>query len=54
MKRIKPSCSICYNADMDTTTKVACCNACEDYCFFTPINEESEVIDYEGCFEDLG
>jgi hypothetical protein len=30
-----PSCSTCYNADQDTTDKVACCNCCEDYCFYT-------------------
>ena len=30
-----PSCSACYNADQDTTDKVACCNCCEDYCFYT-------------------
>lgn len=32
---VEPSCSTCYNADQDTTDKVACCNCCEDYCFYT-------------------
>lgn len=30
-----PSCATCGNADQDTTDKVACCNCCEDYCFYT-------------------
>lgn len=30
-----PSCSTCYNADQDTTDKVACCNCCEEYSFYT-------------------
>lgn len=28
-------CSTCYNADQDTTHKVACCNCCEDGSFYT-------------------
>ena len=30
-----PSCATCGNADQDTTDKVACCNCCEDYSFYT-------------------
>ena len=29
------SCATCGNADQDTTDKVACCNCCEDYSFYT-------------------
>ena len=29
------SCATCYNADQDTTDKVACCNCCEDYSFYS-------------------
>lgn len=31
----EPSCSTCHNADQDTTDKVACCNCCEDYSFYS-------------------
>ena len=34
----EPSCSTCYNADQDTPDKVACCNCCEDYSFYSPID----------------
>ena len=30
-----PRCELCYNADQDTTDKVAACNCCENYSFFT-------------------
>ena len=41
----KPSCSTCDNADQDTTDKVACCNCCEDYSFYTPIKDRYTLDD---------
>lgn len=32
------SCSTCYNGDEDTPDKVACCNCCENYSFYSPID----------------
>ena len=37
-EELYPSCSTCYNRDEDTPDKVACCNCCEDYSFYTPID----------------
>ena len=37
-EELHPSCSTCYNGDMDTLGKVASCNCCEDYSFYTPID----------------
>ena len=30
------SCLSCYNSDMDTADKVACCNCCENYSCYIP------------------
>ena len=38
MKKI--SCETCYNFDCDTESKVACCNCCEGYDFYNPIDAE--------------
>lgn len=37
-EELHPSCDTCYNRDEDTEHKVACCNCCEDYSFYTPID----------------
>ena len=37
-EELHPSCDTCYNHDEDTEYKVACCNCCEDYSFYTPID----------------
>lgn len=47
----KVSCETCYNVDMDTEHKVACCNCCEDYDFYIPADEE---IEDEYTLADLG
>lgn len=47
----KVSCETCYNVDMDTEHKVACCNCCEDYDFYIPDDEE---IEDEYTLADLG
>ena len=47
----KVSCETCYNVDMDTENKVACCNCCEDYDFYIPADEE---IEDEYTLADLG
>ena len=36
-EELHPSCDTCYNQDEDTSDKVACCNCCEDYSFYSPI-----------------
>lgn len=38
----KVCCETCYNIDMDTEHKVACCNCCENYDFYIPADEEIE------------
>lgn len=38
-EELNPSCITCYNADQDTTHKVACCNCCENYSFYSPDDE---------------
>lgn len=47
----KVSCDTCYNVDMDTENKVACCNCCENYDFYIPADEE---IEDEYTLADLG
>ena len=47
----KVSCETCYNIDQDTEHKVACCNCCEDYDFYIPVDEE---IEDEYTLADLG
>ena len=37
-EELQPSCDTCYNQDGDAIDKVACCNCCEDYSFYSPID----------------
>lgn len=37
-EELRPSCDTCYNRDEDTEHKVACCNCCENYSFYTSID----------------
>lgn len=50
-EELHPSCNTCYNIDQDTEHKVACCNCCEDYDFYTPAEEE---VKDEYTLTDLG
>ena len=37
-EELHPSCDTCYNRDEDTEHKVAFCNCCENYSFYSPID----------------
>jgi hypothetical protein len=50
-EELHPSCATCGNADQDTTTKVACCNCCENYEFYIPADED---VGDEYTLADLG